>query len=146
MTVLVEGISVIIKLDAINRVIPDGFEGFRQYVPNYAWCKDDNLFRQAFLNPVDARNFVETLESLKLVFQGDDGAQDLAVVDQMRGVTTRCNWLEFGHVDLDHDPQKKVAACRLAGTKDDNIVTPEGWAYERSVTAEYGLTPSENQV
>ena len=78
MTVLVEGISVIIKLEAIERVIPDGWEGFRQYIPNFAWCKDDNLVRLAFLSPEEATKFAEKLESLKLEHWGKEGAQDLS--------------------------------------------------------------------
>lgn len=146
MTVLVEGISVIIKLEAINRVIPDGFEGFRQHVPNFAWCKDDNLVRLAFLSEEEAKEFTDKLESLDLVYQGEEGAQDFALVDQIYGPAIRCNWLECGHVNLENDPGKKVAACRLAGTKDDSIVIPEGWKYEESLTAKFGLSPPEKQV
>jgi hypothetical protein len=142
MTVLVEGVSVIIKLEAINRVIPDGWEGFRQYMPNFTLCKDDKLARFSFLDKDGAMEFKNKLESLNLVYQGSEGAEDFALVDQMYGVTTKCNWLECGHLDIHNDPKKKVAACRLAGTRDDTIVTPEGWKYENSLTAEYGLTPS----
>lgn len=145
MTVLVEGVSVIIKLEAINRIIPDGWEGFRQYLPNFTLCKDDNLVRLAFLGPEEAKEFAAKLESLKLVYQDKDGARDFALVDQIHGVTIPCNWLECGHVDLDNDPEQKVAACRLAGTKDDSIVTPEGWVFKNSLTDNYGLTPSEDQ-
>jgi hypothetical protein len=142
MTVLVEGVSVIIKLEAINRTIPEGWEGFRQYVPNFAWCKDDKLVRLGFLDGDEAKEFVKKLESLNLVYQGSEGAQDFVLVDQIYGVTTRCNWLECGHLNINNDPQMKVAACRIAGTRDDAVVTPEGWKYENSLTAVHGLTPS----
>jgi hypothetical protein len=143
MTVLVEGVSVIIKLEAIDRVIPDGWEGFRQHVPNFAWCKDDKLVRLGFLDGDEAKEFATKLETLGLIHQGSEGATDFALVDQIYGVTIKCNWLEYGHLDIHNDPQKKVAACRLAGTRDDTIVTPEGWKYENSLSAEYGLTPSD---
>ena len=143
MTVLVEGVSVIIKLAAIDRVIPDGWEGFRQYMPNFTLCKDNDLARFCFLDEHDAKQFTAKLESLNLLYQGRDGAMDFAVVDQVYGVTTRCNWLEYGQVNLHNDPDKKVAACRLAGTNDESIVTPEGWVYENSLTASFGLTPTE---
>tara|TARA_R110000772_G_scaffold18743_1_gene52858 strand:+ start:121 stop:561 length:441 start_codon:yes stop_codon:yes gene_type:complete len=146
MTVLVEGVSVIIKLEAIERIIPDGWEGFRQYVPNFAWCKDDKLLRLGFLDGDEAKAFADSLQALKLVYQGAEGAKDFALVDQIYGVTTRCNWLEYGHVNLNNDPDKKVAACRLAGTQDESIVTPENWVYENSLTANYGLTPTEDQA
>ncbi len=142
MTVLVEGVSVIIKLEAINRIIPEGWEGFRQYVPNFAWCKDDKLVRLGFLDGDEAKEFATKLESLNLVYQGSEGAQDFALVDQIYGVTSRCNWLEYGHLDINNDPNMKVAACRIAGTQDDTIVLPEGWKYENSLTAVHGLTPS----
>ena len=141
MTVLVEGVSVIIKLEAINRIIPDGWEGFRQYVPNFSWCKDDKLVRLGFLDGDEAKEFAKKLESLKLVYQGSAGAQDFVLVDQIYGVTTRCNWLEYGHVDINNDPKMKVAACRVAGAQYDTVVTPEGWKYENSLTAVHGLTP-----
>jgi len=143
MTVLVEGVSVIIKLEAINRIIPDGWEGFRQYLPNFTLCKDDKLVRLSFLNQDEAKEFTNKLESLNLVHQGSEGAKDFALVDQIYGVTTKCNWLECGHLDIHNDQQKKVAACRITGSGDDTIVTPEGWEYENSLTAKYGLTPPE---
>ncbi len=141
MTVLVEGVSVIIKLEAINRIIPDGWEGFRQHVPNFAWSKDDNIVRLGFLDGDEAKEYAKKLESLNLVYQGSEGAQDFALVDQIYGITSRCNWLEYGHLDINNDPNKKVAACRIAGTQDETIVLPHGWKYENSLTAEYGLTP-----
>jgi len=141
MTVLVEGVSVIIKLEAIERVVPDGFEGFRQYIPNYAWCKDAYIFRQAFLSKEDAKEFTDKLESLSLVHIGAEGAQDFALVDQMYGIANRCKWLEFGHVNLENDAKKRVAACQLRGTKTEGIITPEGWKFENSLTKEFGLNP-----
>lgn len=143
MTVLVEGISVIIKLDAVNRVFPNDWEDFREYLPNFTLCKDDKLARFCFLSQEEAMAFKDKLESLNFVYQGNEGAQDFVFVDQIYGATTQCNWLECGHLDIDNDPQKKVAACRIAGANDDNIVTPEGWVYEDSLTVQYGLTPSE---
>lgn len=143
MTVLVEGISVIIKLDAVNRVFPNGWEDFREHLPNFTLCKDDRLARFCFLNQEDAMAFKDKMESLNFVYQGNDGAEDFVFVDQIYGATTKCNWLECGHLEIDNDPQKKVAACRIAGSSDDTIVTPEGWIYEDSLTLQYGLTPAE---
>lgn len=142
MTVLVEGVSVIIKLEAIERIIPDGFEGFRQHIPNFSWCKDDKIIRLGFLDGDEAKEFVKKLEALNLVYQGSDGAQDFVIVDQIYGITIPCNWLEWGHTEFNNDPEMKVAACRIAGSSDDTIVTPVDWKYENSLTAIHGLTPS----
>jgi hypothetical protein len=143
MTVLVEGVSVIIKLESIERVVPDGFEGFRQYIPNYAWCKDAYIFRQAFLSKEDAKEFTDKLESLGLVHMGTVGAQDFALVDQMYGIANRCGWLEFGYVNLENDAKKQVAACQLRGTKNEGIITPQGWNFENSLSKEFGLNPAK---
>lgn len=145
MTVLVEGISVIIKLEAIERVIPNGWEGFREHMPNFTLCKDDKLARFCFLSEEDVIGFKEKLEKLNFVYQGSDGAQDFVLVDQVYGPTTKSAWLEYGHLHIDKDENMKVAACRVTGTQDDTIVTPDGWTYENSLTAQYGLEPAEQK-
>ncbi len=143
MTVLVEGLSVIIKLETIDEVIPDGFEGFRQYIPNFEWCKDDKIIRLGFFTMDEADEFIKKMESLGLVFKEQESAKDFALVDQIYGISSKCEWLEYGHVNLHNDPQQTVAACRYVGSEDANIVTPVDWKYEGSLTAVHGLTPKQ---
>jgi len=45
MTVLVEGISVIIKREVIERKFPGGWQDFVKDVPNQTLCADDELAR-----------------------------------------------------------------------------------------------------
>ncbi len=104
-------------------------------------AKDDEIVRLGFLDGDEAKEFKNKLESLNLVYQSSEGAQDFVLVDQIYGPTSKCNWLECGHVDINNDPNMKVSACRIAGGQDGTIVLPDGWKYENSLTAEYGLTP-----
>ena len=145
MAVLVEGISVIVKVDAIQKKINDGWEGFKKLVPNNTLSCDNEIAQVGFMTPEDVKRFVDKLESLGLVFEIDEEAQDIAVAEQQYGISTKCSWLEYGHINLDGDLKKKIAACRLVGSTEDQIFMPDGWAFERSLSSSYGFTPTEHQ-
>lgn len=143
MAVLVEAISVLIRADALLAAFKDDWEAFKAEVPNETLCADGELARVGFMVPDDARAFVEHLARFGLVFQEAGTARDLVVVDQQRGPTVRCDWLEFGYVNLDRDPTKRVACCRLVGSKEMTVATPPGWTFEDSLSRSFGFTPNE---
>jgi hypothetical protein len=74
-----------------------------------------------------------------LVFLRDGTAIDIAVVDQMRGPTRRCDWLQWGHVDISGG---RVASCRFVGDTENRLITPDGWEYGRSLSATYAFVPN----
>jgi hypothetical protein len=78
-----------------------------------------------------------------LTYLQDQQAVDIAVVDQIRGPLVRCDWIEFGHISLDGDAEKRVAACRLRGSTSSQLFTPEGWVFQSSLSASYGFSPNE---
>jgi hypothetical protein len=84
------------------------------------------------MTPDDVESFIKKLEGYGLVFNDSDKAIDIAVIDQIRGPTINCEWLEFGHINLDMD-EKKIAACRLVNSKSEEIYYPDGWVYEESL-------------
>lgn len=143
MAVLVEGISVVVKRSALTERYPGGWNGLVENCPNKTFCADSDLTRIGFMAPKDVGTFVQDLEVAGLIFQEDGAAVDLAVVDQMRGPTTRCDWLEFGHVEIDGNG---IAACRLVGSQDNALITPDGWRYEGSLTESYGFTPTDAEA
>lgn len=61
------------------------------------------------------------------------------MVDQQRGLTSRCSWIEFGHVMTDGH---SVAACRLKRSETRKLMTPDGWAYEGSLSQTFGFVPT----
>jgi hypothetical protein len=139
MAVIVEGISVIVRRDSVDSAYPGGWKAFVADCPNGTLCADPDLARIGFMTPTDVEAFVDRLEGAGLVFKREAGAVDLAVVDQQRGPTTSCNWLEWGHVEINGH---RVAACRLIGSAERKLATPEGWCFEESLSASYGFIPS----
>lgn len=139
MAVLVEGISVVIKLEAVLREIGE-FETFKsQFVPNETLCADSELIRVGFMVPDDVQAYCEELERNGLVYLQDGFATDLTVCDQVRGFQAPTNWAECGTVAWNRDETKKIKACRLVGSEIKQVVTPLGWVWEDSLSSSFGM-------
>jgi hypothetical protein len=153
MAVLVEAISVIVRRDAITSRFPGGWSAFVDIVPNETLCADGELARIGFMSPGDVESFIRRLERWGLVFLQDGNAQDISVVDQMRGPTMPTEWLQFAHLPFG-EGEAKVAACwlfegqRLAAGlhfrgKEMSLATPQGWRYEDSLSANFKFVKDE---
>jgi hypothetical protein len=140
MAVLIEGISVVIRADAILNKFQGGWDGFVNIVPNETLCADGEIARVGFMTRHDVESFVKGLQSIGLEFLRDGEAIDIAVADQLRGITSTCSWLEFGHTDMDNNGHR-IAACRMKGSEVMEIVTPPEWKFENSLSATFGLVP-----
>lgn len=143
MAVLIEAISVVIRAEAILKKYPGGWDGFKNIVPNQTLCADNVIVRVGFMSPQDVESFVERLQSNGFEFLRGGEAIDIAVADQMRGLTSKCGWLEFGHVNMGGNGPR-VAACRLTGSKIMEVATPQGWEFEGSLSSTFGFVPSEH--
>jgi hypothetical protein len=141
MAVLVEGISVIVKRDAIVAVYPGGWDAFVSGVPNQTLCADTELARVSFMTPQDVETFLKHLEHVGLRFMVEGKSIDMVVVDQSEGPTTPCDWLQFGRVGLS-DGSGEVAACRTPGSRDARIALPEGWVFGESLTRQSSFVPN----
>jgi len=144
MPVLIEGISVVIQVNAIARRFPGGVEGFRRAVPNDTMSADNELARVGFMAPGDVQEYVRSLEACGLVYKRDGKPIDLVVVDQQSGPTVACDWIEFGHVALDGAENKRIAVCRLAGSTATKVFMPTNWKFERSLSASFHFVPAED--
>ena len=141
MAVLVEAISVVIRKAAIHEKYPGGWDAFTENAPNQTLCADSSLARVGFMTPIDVETYIKYLEKKGLTFLEDGEACDFVVVDQQRGFTSPCKWAAFGHVNLDDDPAKRVAGCRLLGGPGEPLLQPYGWKYEGSLSQTYGFVP-----
>jgi hypothetical protein len=138
MAVLCEAISVVVKVDRLLEVF-ETFDAFKACVPNGTLGADNELVRVGFMSPHDAEGFVHTLEPRDLVYQENGCARDMVVVDQMRGPVMRCDWIEFGQATLQG---RQVAAARLVGSTSHQLIAPEGWNVEGSLSQTFGFVPN----
>jgi hypothetical protein len=141
MAVLVEAISVLVKVAALEERFPGSWEGFRAAAPNATLCSDGEIARLGFMAPQDVEACVKQLERHGLVFLADGIAVDIAVADQQRGLTTRCDWIECGQVTADGN---RIAAARLAGSEVPTVATPVGWSFEGSLSQTFGFVPGDD--
>ncbi len=66
MAVLVEAISVVVRIDAIRKKLIGGWSRFEKLVPNPTLCSDGELARVGFLGPDETKAFIDELVSLQL--------------------------------------------------------------------------------
>lgn len=142
MAVLVEGISVIIRAQAVLTKYRGGWQAFQQAVPNKTMCADNELVRVGFMSPVDVGRYVQQLERAGLAPFVNGQSPDFAVADQREGFTAPCAWAEYGHINYQNNPQQRVACCRLKGSQNSQIVFPPGWTYAGSLTATATFVPT----
>ena len=140
MAVLIEAISVVLRVEAIHRRYPGGWQAFSEVIPNNTLCSDNELARAGFMTPDDARAFTERLKHIGIVHLKDGRCQDVVVIDQMRGCLTTCDWAVYGHVEL--APGQKIAAAQLKGSEHRQVFCPDGWRYESSLSRNFGFVPT----
>jgi hypothetical protein len=144
MAVLVEAISVVIRVDALKHAFPGGWESFKEIVPNRTLCCDNEVARIGFMAPADAQSFVAELESHGLCHQLDGEAKDIVVMDQLRGPATHCTWIEFGHIPFGPDNRQRIAVCRQDRSESNAVMLPDGWTFEGSMSQKCDFRPLSN--
>ncbi len=139
MAVLIEGLSVVIRRSAIEGRFQGGWEALLAQLPQSTLCDDAEIARVGFTDSEQCQQFVVALmeAGLDYVDEVNGMAKDFVVVDQRAGITTLCDWLDYGHVTIDGD-HATVAACRLLESTSSEIVTPREWSYEGSLSERYG--------
>jgi len=141
MAVLVEAISVVIKLEAIKDRYPGGFAAFKEIVPNQTLCWDDHIVRVGFMAPQDANEFVEALEASSLChLDNDECAVNLVKIDQVGGPLCDCDWITTGQLPIDAAKEQYVGIALLHGTDDPELSLPIGWKYERSLSQQFAIS------
>ncbi len=136
-SVLVEGISVVVRVDTIEEKYPGGLEQYRRDCPNLTFCEDGKLTRIGFMTPADVGVQVRALEERSMVFKRDGKCVDVAVVDQREGPTVPCDWLHYAKDD------RGMAYCWLDGTEPGEVSVPEGWKWEESLSSQFTFVPTE---
>jgi len=136
MGVLLEGISIIVRNDALESRYPGGVEGLRADCPNGSFCTDGTLSRAAFMDERDAACFIGLLLAHGLEL-GEQGAADIAVFAHGGRLRQPCLWLEM-EVNRDGLP-----ICWLAGTKPGRIFVPDYFDLSDCAGRHYRLSATE---
>jgi hypothetical protein len=154
MAVLIEGISVVVRRDAIDSKMDGGWERFKLLIPNSTFCHDGEVARVGFLDPAEVGGFIELLNEHGLTYIENDNNEakpiDMIVVDQQRGPVTDCEWIEFSHLGIDGG---KIGAAwfwcapRIAGAgtymkPDMTIAMPAGWHFKDSLSDKFEFVPN----
>jgi len=141
MAVLIEAISIIMRRETIDKKYPGAWNAFVENTPNQTLCADDKIARLGFMSPFDVESFIKGLEKIGFKYVVNGQASEVAVIDQIKGFMTPCDWLDAGHVKIDNG-KYEVAACKLKGCLSKFIIYPNGWEYNKSLSREYGFIPS----
>lgn len=141
MAVLVEAISVIIKKTSINQKFRGGWPVFKENIPNQTLCDDGVLIRIGFMSPYDVGAYTHYLEQNGLTFLRSKQAQDLVVVDQLRGPTTACDWIKLGYIQLS-EHRIRLLVAGLSDADFESVDVPDSWTEEKSISARPNFVPN----
>jgi hypothetical protein len=142
--VLIEGVSVVVRCDSIERKHSGGVKQFSTEVPNPTLCADGELARVGFMTPDDTKAYVEHLERRGLKYGVNGKAQDIVVVDQRTGMRAPCDWAAFGSANWNDEPGKPIAICAAVPSNVKTVIVPEGWVFERSLSASHRFIDANN--
>ncbi|MEI7498336.1 MAG: hypothetical protein WCK11_03580 [Candidatus Falkowbacteria bacterium] len=129
MAVLVEGISVIIKNEAIEKYFGT-VDDFVARAPNQTACCDQFITRIGFMSPSDTGFFVRTLEKIGFAHLLQDQAADFLLVDQVTGPTSGFDWCEFKKIEIDGH---EIIFCKYLTDTDGTLHFPSQWNFEQSL-------------
>ena len=135
MSVLIEGICVVVRKTTIEEKYRGGVAQYAEDCPNRMYSADEHLTAVWFQILDDAYRWIRRLEIQNLVFIQKGVYKDIAVVEKLRGPCRRCAWLDFSNIKAplaDSGEMAEISVCRLAGTELGDPAMPAGWRLEDS--------------
>lgn len=107
--------TVVVRTEIVNNHYPGGLYAYIK--SPYVW-HDDFLAGSSFMNGLDVETHINHLGRYFECFDSDYFSRNIAVVDQARGILTKCDWLEFKK-DTDG-----WSICWLRGREPGKIIMP----------------------
>lgn len=142
MAVLIEAISIVIKIKALEAIFVGRRQDFMALIPNQTLCMDGDIARIGFMTPIGTENFIRVLVNEGLQYLHENVAQDLVVVDQQAGLMAPCDWLTVGHAHLDQGKGPRVMVASLKDSPARELVTPDQWQYPGSLSQTFAFVPN----
>jgi len=130
MSVLVEGICVVVRKSTIEEKYLGGAAQYAEDCPNNMYCADEHLTAVGFQVQDDAYRWIRRLEIQNLIFIQKGTYREIAMVEKHRGPRRKCAWLEFSNIQAtlpDAGEPVEISVCRLAGSNSGDLVMPAGW-------------------
>lgn len=159
MAVLCEAISVVVKRSSIDQYFRGGWNAYQAFIPNATHCTDGELARVGFLSAGEVGLFVDTLIAGGLIFRvpkkafgifgGGRSSTDIVVVDQLRGATIECDWIQFTRVEIKgvqvsicwlFEGEKVASGIHTKGLSMD-LAVPDGWTPKESASFSFKEGP-----
>jgi hypothetical protein len=146
MAVLIEALSVVVLVSALERSYPGGVKGYADAAPNRTFCGDGVITRVGFMAPPDVGLFVRRLWNFGIAYMEGDNARDLVVVDQQTGIREPCDWLRFERREFKFGTISVAEHTSLAcGPSAFSVSTPIAWNYEDSLSREFSFISNEER-
>ena len=121
MSVLIEAITVVVRNDSVDCCVPGGISALTKNSPNVTFRTDGRLAAVGFMTPADVEVYILKLEKTGLRFVEHAKCRDIVVIDQIRGRTLPCDWIELG---TEPDGTKFVW---MRGTPPGEMVAYRSW-------------------
>jgi hypothetical protein len=154
MTVLIEGLSVVMRNSALDEKFPGGSKRVQDGLRDDTICFDEDLTGIHLSSSDEVGAFVRCCESAGLIFLANGVAVDMVVVDQRTGPTTDCDWIQYSRVPFnDSQSDGHIAVCWLGYGRNQhgtgtavpglkfNVAMPVGWSFLGSLSESHRFTP-----
>jgi len=139
MTILIEAISVVVRVDSLELLGSEILDRFYSYVSNNrTYYSDGKLARVGFLVEQDALDLVSFMESLGLVRLDGNTHVDFAILLQGQNDSVPCKWLERSVVNY----QERLLDVATFVDEKGNIfleenpggfVAADGWSVDEAI-------------
>lgn len=107
--------TLVTRVDLIEDKYPGGLTEYKK--SPYVW-HDDFIVGTSYMNILDVEAHVSHLAKYFTCFDDSQTSKNVAILDQMRGILTGCDWLNFGR------NSQGQSICWLIGQKPGEVVMP----------------------
>lgn len=145
MPVVVEGIGLVLNAEKSLTRFPKLREMIEALIPDTLISADGELVSLNFYHPEEVKNFSSLLSEVDLQLLSNGKFDDYAIVDELKGCTKPCDWIEVYSKKLENE-SVQITCCRLSGSKNQQICFPPGWKAETARSRRDSRTPlTENE-
>lgn len=130
MAVLIEDISLVFRVSTIDTKFQGGWDAFAGRMGGPYLCTDGDIARLSVRSVPDLRNTLGVLGEHGIRHRAPDGSADeIVVIEQLRGPAEECGWVEWGTIVKRGCP---ISVARLQGSMNDEVAFPLAWSFEFS--------------